>query len=144
MIYLVTHNDPDILERLLEWGKRNRMEEKVVLWEDEDNQDKMEDTEQPDGENCWQGISCPSSGQRSRKSFMSSLIMEEENANEDALMKKNPIKMSVLQGYMKCSRLLHRFGWRIPQVWLHIVRFPNPLLDQSNDFMKIISDGWFR
>ena len=47
---------------------------------------------------------------------MSALIMEEENANEDALMKKNPIKMSVLQGYMKCSRLLHRFGWRIPQV----------------------------
>ena len=124
MIYLVTHNDPDILERLLEWGKRNRMEEKVVLWEDEDDQDKMEDTEQPDGGSCWQGMSCLSSGQRSRKSFMSSLIMEEENANEDALMKKNPIKMSVLQGYMKCSRLLHRFGWRIPQVWISLVRFP--------------------
>ena len=34
VIYLVTHNDPDILEQLLEWGKRNRMEEKVVQWEE--------------------------------------------------------------------------------------------------------------
>ena len=118
MIYLVTHNDPDILERLLEWGKRNRMEEKVVLWEDEDNQDKIGDQKQPDGGNCWQGMSCTSSGGRTRKSFMSALIMEEENGNENALMKKNPIKMSVLQGYVKCSRLLHRFGWRIPQVWI--------------------------
>ena len=120
MIYLVTHNDPDILERLLEWGKKNRMHEKVVLWEDEDDQDKMEDTEQPEEGNCWQRMSCPSSGQISRKSFMSK-IMEEENGNEDALMKKNPMKMSVLQGYVKCSRLLHRFGWRIPQVWEAVI-----------------------
>ena len=120
MIYLVTHNDPDILERLLEWGKKNRMHEKVVLWEDEDEQDKMEDTEQPEEGNCWQRMSCPSPGQISRKSFMSK-IMEEENGNEDALMKKNPMKMSVLQGYVKCSRLLHRFGWRIPQVWEAVI-----------------------
>ena len=113
MIYLVTHNDPDILERLLEWGKKNSMDEKVVQWEDEDDQDKMEDTEQPEGGNCWQRMGCPSSGQRLRKK-----IMEEENGSEDALMKKNPMKMSVLQGYVKCSRLLHRFGWRIPQVWI--------------------------
>ena len=116
MIYLVTHNDPDILESLLEWGKKNRMDEKVVLWEDEDDQDKMEDTEQTD--NCWQRMSCSSSGQRSRKIFMSK-IMAEDNGNEDLVMKKNPIKMSVLQGYVKCSRLLRRFGWRIPQVWIN-------------------------
>ena len=118
MIYLVTHNDPDILERLLEWGKRNRMDEKVVVWEDEDEQDKMEETDQqPDGgSSCWQKMSCPSSSRRLRKSLMSKMIREEENGKEVALMKKNPLKMSVLQGYMKCSRLLHRFGWRIPQV----------------------------
>ena len=97
--------------------------EKVVLWEDEEDQDKMEENEkQTDGGNCWQGMSCPSSSssRRSRKSFISSIMISEDNGNEDALMKKNPIKMSVLQGYVKCSRLLHRFGWRIPQVWIHI------------------------
>ena len=114
MIYLVTHNDPDILKRLLEWGARNGMKEKVIQWEDEGDQDKMEDTEQQDGGWCWQGM-CLASGQRSRKSFVSK-IMEEENVNEEAYMRKNPLRMSVLQGYIGCSRLLHRFGWRIPQV----------------------------
>ena len=32
MIYLVTHNDPDILEALLKWGKRKKMEDKVLQW----------------------------------------------------------------------------------------------------------------
>ena len=114
MIYLVTHNDPDILKRLLEWGARNGMKEKVIQWEDEGDQDKMEDTEQQDGGCCWQGM-CLASGQSSRKSFVSK-IMEEENVNEEAYMRKNPLRMSVLQGYIGCSRLLHRFGWRIPQV----------------------------
>ena len=114
MIYLVTHIDPDILKRLLEWGARNGMKEKVIQWEDEGDQDKMEDTEQPEGGWCWQGM-CLASGQSSRKSFVSK-IMEEENVNEEAYMRKNPLRMSVLQGYIGCSRLLHRFGWRIPQV----------------------------
>ena len=69
---------------------------KVVLWEDEDDQYKID--KHPDGGNCWQGMNCFSGSQRSRKSFMSSMmLMEEENGNDDALMKKNPIKMSVLQ-----------------------------------------------
>ena len=65
------------------------MKEKVIHWEDEGDQDKMEETEQQDGGWCWQGM-CLASGQRSRKSFVSK-IMEEENVNEEAYMRKNQV-----------------------------------------------------
>ena len=110
MIYLVTHNDPDILEQLLKWGKRKKMEDKVLQWQQFDQDQDGKDMDQLDGGGCWQLI-----GQKSAKSLMMQKTVV-EGTEDDELMKKNPIQVSVLQGHARCSKMLHRFGWRIPQV----------------------------
>ena len=73
------------------------------------DQDGM-DMDQLDGGGCWQLI-----GQKSAKSLMMQKTVV-EGTEDDELMKKNPIQVSVLQGHARCSKMLHRFGWRIPQV----------------------------
>ena len=110
MIYLVTHNDPDILEQLLKWGKKKKMEDKVLQWQQVDQDQDGMDMDKLDGGGCWQLI-----GQKSAKSLMMQKTVV-EGTEDDELMKKNPIQVSVLQGHARCSKMLHRFGWRIPQV----------------------------
>ena len=110
MIYLVTHNDPDILEALLKWGKRKKMEDKVLQWQQVDQDQDGMDLDQLDGGGCWQLI-----GKKSAKSLMMQKTVV-EGTEDDELMKKNPIQVSVLQGHARCSKMLHQFGWRIPQV----------------------------
>ena len=56
MIYLVTHNDPDILEQLLKWGKKKKMEDKVLQWQQVDQDQDGMDMDQLDGGGCWQLI----------------------------------------------------------------------------------------